>query len=396
MEARHWISLVALWTPFKAAFAWGWGSGDAIWLMLLKRTFLLLPIGAAFMGYWTTVLSIPTILVRSRRRTFVSLMLVTWWDLARSTFTFWGGVFRFALQLFVSLLGAGQMILMGLWTLVAELFLLPFRFVRRMGSNVMSPGVPWIAVTMTFFWCVFEAIIFTFVTTSLVIDTLSNLAGTQLTETGIRIPLFLFMLFIALGSYAVLSSFTEAVKSRDWATIVKIAVVESVAMFVEIVFLYREFVDALVPWFAQHAGAHFDLGIGGTLAIAGLVWLGVRSLSWFLFASAGTPTILAIISGQGVMGNPGGAPPAEFKLFSDGFSTQLRTEFEWAALEGQKLLDAFLVPPMQMVAAALNFVTMMCANRHLLDLPLNSIQDFKDARTLQAELDPANQQVAVP
>ena len=396
MEARHWISLVALWTPFKAAFAWGWGSGDAIWLMLLKRTFLLLPIGAAFMGYWTTVLSIPTILVRSRRRTFVSLMLVTWWDLARSTFTFWGGVFRFALQLFVSLLGAGQMILMGLWTLVAELFLLPFRFVRRMGSNVMSPGVPWIAVTMTFFWCVFEAIIFTFVTTSLVIDTLSNLAGTQLTETGIRIPLFLFMLFIALGSYAVLSSFTDAVKSRDWAAIVKIAVVESVALFVEVVFLYREFVDALVPWFAQHAGAHFDLGIGGTLAIAGLVWLGVRSLSWFLFAGAGTPTILAIISGQGVMAAPPGTPPDEFKLFSDGFSNQLRTEFEWAGNEGQKLLDAFLVPPMQMVAATLNFVTMMCANRHLLDLPLNSIQDFKDARTLQAELDPANQQVAVP
>jgi len=280
--------------------------------------------------------------------------------------------------------------------MISELILLPFRFVRRMGSNVLNPGVPWIAVTMTFFWCVFEAIIFTFVTTSLVIDTLSNVAGTQLTENGIRIPLFLFMLFIALGSYAVLSSFTEAVKSRDWATIIKIGVVESVALFVEVVFLYREFVDALVPWFAQHAGAHFDLGIGGTLAIAGLVWLGVRSLSWFLFAGAGTPTILAIISGQGVLGNPGGAPPDEFKLFSDGFSTQLRTEFEWAGNEGQKLLDAFLVPPMQMVAATLNFVTMMAANRHLLDLPLNSIQDFKDARTIQAELDPGNQQVAVP
>ena len=394
-EARHWIDLVALWTPFKAAFAWGWGAGDSTWLMLLKRIFLLMPLGTAFLGYWTSVLSLPTILVRSRRRTFVSLMLVTWWDMARATFAFWGGVFRFALHLFTAALGAGQMIVIGVWTLVAEVFLLPFRFMRRMGSNVLSPGVPWIAVTMTFFWCVFEAIIFTFVTTSLVIDTLSNLAGTQLTETGIRIPLFLFMLFIALGSYAVLSSFTEAVKSRDWATIVKIGVVESVAMFVEIVFLYREFVDALVPWFAQHTSGKFELGIGGTLAIAGMVWLGVRSLSWFLFASAGTPTILAIISGQGVTANPGAAPPDEFKLFSDGFSNQLRTEFEWAGNEGQKLLDAFLVPPMQMVAATLNFVTMLCANRHLLDLPLNSIQDFKDARTIQAELgDPANQQVA--
>src|SRR5207249_10935181 len=138
-----------------------------------------------------------------------------------------------------------------------------------------------------------------------------------LTATGIRIPLFFFMLFIALGSYAVLSAFTKAVVSRDWATILKIAVVESVAMFVEIVFLYREFVDALVPWFAQHASHKFDLGIGGTLLIAGLVWLGVRSLSWFLFAHAGTPTILAIISGRGVGdGSPPGERP-EFRLFSD-------------------------------------------------------------------------------
>src|SRR5262249_57787975 len=116
---------------------------------------------------------------------------------------------------------------------------------------------------------------------------------------------------------------------------------------VEVVFLYREFVDALVPWFAQHAGAHFDLGIGGTLAIAGLVWLGVRSLSWFLFASAGTPTILAIISGQGVMANPGGAPPDEFRLFSDGVTNQLRTGVEWAGTQGQELPDGGRVPPSQ-------------------------------------------------
>ena len=395
-QTRYWIETLALWHAFRSAFVFAWGPGDPVWLMALKRLFLLLPLGAIALGYWTSVLSVPTILVRTKRKTFVSLVLVTWWDLGRATFTFWGGALRFVLQLAVSVLGTVQVILVGLWVMLQELVMMPFRMVRDIGTNVLSPGTPWIAVGMTFVWCVFEAIIFTYVMTPLVIDTLSNIAGRELTEAGVRVPLFLFMFFIVLGSYAVLSNLTAALRSRNVAAIIKIGVVEAVAMSVEVVFLYREFVDALVPWFAQHAGAHFDLGIGGTLAIAGLVWLGVRSLSWFLFAGAGTPTILAIISGQGVMAAPPGTPPDEFKLFSDGFSNQLRTEFEWAALEGQKLLDAFLVPPMQMVAAALNFVTMMCANRHLLDLPLNSIQDFKDARTLQAELDPANQQVAVP
>jgi hypothetical protein len=240
---------------------------------------------------------------------------------------------------------------------------------------------------MTVLWCAFEAMIFTYVMTSLVIDTLSNLAGTQLTEAAVRVPLYFFMLFIILGSYAVLSTWTAALRSRDWPTIVKIGVVELVAMFVEVVFLYREFVDALVPWFAQHTSGNFDLGIGGTLAIAGVTWLGIRSLSWFLFASAGTPTIMAIIQGQGVgaRGAESGAK-SPFGLFSESFMGRLRREFEWVGAEGERLLDAFLVPPMQMVAAALNFVTMLVASRHLLDLPIHSVRDFKDARLLVAEL----------
>jgi hypothetical protein len=262
---------------------------------------------------------------------------------------------------------------------------------------VLAPGTPWIAVGMTFFWCVFEAIIFTFVMTSLVIDTLSNLAGTQLSETAIKIPLFLFMLFVALGSYAVLSTFTDALQTRDWGKVIKIGVIESVALFVEVVFLYREFVDALVPWFAQHASGKFELGIAGTLLIAGLTWLGIRSLSWFLFAAAGTPTILSIISGQGVTNtNPSNAAPVEFRIFSDNFLTQLRNEFDWVGQEGQRLLDAFIVPPMQMVAASLNFLTLLAANRHLLELPLETVGDFKTARTLAGELLDPNLQQQTP
>jgi len=386
-EAQFWIETIALWQPLSSAFLFVWGAGDPVWLLTLKRIFLVMPLGAVALAYWTTVLSVPTIVVRAKRRMFVNQVLVTWWDLARATFTFWGGVLRFMLRLVISLMGAVQILVMGVWALIQELVLLPLRLIRNVGANALSPGVPWIAVAMTFFWCVFEATIFTYVMTSLVIDTLSNLAGTEMTEAAVRIPLFLFMFFIVLGSYAVLSTFTAAVRSRDWPTIVKIGVVELVAMFVEVVFLYREFVDALVPWFAQHTSGNFELGIVGTLAIAGTTWLGIRSLSWFLFANSGTPTIMAIISRQGVGSRDAanGAPPVT-SLFSESFTGRLRKEFEWVATEGERLLDAFLVPPMQVVAAALNFVTLLVANRHLLDLPLQSVRDFKDARTLAKEL----------
>ena len=386
-DAQFWIETIALWQPVTSAFLFAWGAGDPFWLLTMKRLFLLMPLGAVVLGYWTSVLSLPTIVVRAKRRTFISLVLVTWWDLARAIFTFWGGVFRFLLRLVVSLLGVFQMLLVGIWAVVQELVALPLRMIRSVGSNALQPGVPWIAVGMTVVWCVFEATIFTYVMTSLVIDTLSNLAGTEMTETAVRIPLFLFMLFIILGSYAVLSTWTAALRSRDWPTIIKIGVMELVAMFVEVVFLYREFVDALVPWFAQHASGNFDLGIVGTLAIAGVTWLGIRSLTWFLFASSGTPTMMAIIQRQGI-GNRDAAGEAQpgFRFFSESFAGQLRNEFQWVGAEGERLLESFLVPPMQVVAAALNFVTLLVANRHLLDLPIQTVQDFKDARLLVAEL----------
>ena len=386
-QAQFWIEAFALWQAVKVAFTFAWGASDPVWLLSLKRGFLLLPLGATVLAYWASVLSVPTIIVRQKRRTFIGLLLVTWWDLARSIFTFWGGVFRFVIRLAVSLLGTVQVLVVGVWAMLQELVMMPFRLIRDVGANVLSPGIPWIAVGMTVLWCAFEAMIFTYVMTSLVIDTLSNLAGAQLSETAVRIPLYMFMLFIVLGSYAVLSTWTGAVRSRDWGAIVKIGIVELVSMSVEVVFFYREFVDALVPWFAQHASANFDLGIAGTLAIAAVTWLGIRSLTWFLFAASGTPTIMAIIQRQGIeRHDAGNGSRSEFSLFTPGFTARLRREFEWTGAECERLLDAFLVPPMQVVAATLNFVTVLVANRHLLDLPLRTVRDFRDARSLGVDL----------
>jgi hypothetical protein len=145
-------------------------------------------------------------------------------------------------------------------------------------------------------------------------------------------------------------------------------------------------VDALVPWFAQHTSGNFELGVAGTLGIAAATWLGIRSMTWFLFATAGTPTLMAIIQRRGVGApeTPGAVRPG-FRFFSDGFTNQLQKEFSWVGTEGERLMDAFLVPPMQVVAAALNFVTLLVANRHFVELPLETVRDLTDARTLVVE-----------
>jgi len=77
-------------------------------------------------------------------------------------------------------------------------------------------------------------------------------------------------------------------RAKNVYSIVGILVIEFVSLFVEVVFLYHEFVDSLVPWFAQYSEG-LELGIFWTLAIACLAWFGIRSISWFLFAVHGTP-----------------------------------------------------------------------------------------------------------
>src|SRR5438046_5518246 len=72
----------------------------------------------------------------------------------------------------------------------------------------------------------------------------------------------------------------------------------AVALF-EVLFLYRELIDAITPWLAQQG---FQLGIVGTLGLALLGWVGVRGMTWFLFGRFGTPALLAILGRKVVEG----------------------------------------------------------------------------------------------
>ena len=374
---------------FQESFViFAWGANDPALLVTAKRLFLLLPVLAIIAALWISIASLLTVLFRNNRQNFVVSLFITWWDLGKSIFSFWGGVFKFVFVLLFSFSGLFKVIIFGLWAIVQDVIILPFRLLVNLGRNITSSSIPLIAVILTLFWCFIEAVIFTYITTPLVIDVLSNITGQQLAENAVRIPLFIFLLFIVLGSYAVLSTFFTYVKSKDIPTILGILAVEIIVIFVEVTFLYREFVDSLVPWLAQYS-ENFELGIFWTLAIAAFVWFGIRSLSWFLFAAHGTPTILQIIQGKRaatpeIQQIPKDTKYVKIHLF-DGFATylnSLKKDAEWIQVRGEDILNAFILPPLQIVAAVVNFCTLLIASKHLFDLPFKSATDFADSSML--------------
>ena len=355
------------------------GADDLFWVALLKRLFLLLPVLSIILACWVTIPCVLSVVFRAQRTEFVITFFLIWWDLGKAIFSFWGGILKFLLVLVTAILILLKLIVLGIWVLIQDLFFIPIQLLKNLGVGVFDAGIPWIALVLTLIWCVIEATVFTFVTTPLVMDTLSNLTGGGISEAFLRIPLFLFLLFLILGSYAVLSTWTDALSSRKIGTILKIGIIELVALFVEVVFLYREFVDSLVPWFDQHTSGDFQLGIAGTLAIATVAWLGIRGMSWVLFASHGTPLIMAIIRGSGMTASST-APGEKQQLMEIRLIEQLRKEFEWALAKGNEISNAFLLPPLQILAASVNFCTFLFTSIPIFEIPLTSLDQIMSSK----------------
>ncbi len=324
------LSILLFPTLFQEAFVlFAWGASDPFWVMMSKRIFLLLPVMAIILGCWLTAACTLTAVFRPNRQAFVMELFITWWDLGKSIAAFWGGVFKFVFTLFITLLSALKVAVLGIWALIQEVLLMPLRLLGNASRGVVGSNVPWIAVCLTLFWCLLEDVIFTYVTTPLVVDTFSNITGDDLSVGMVQIMLYIFLLVVVLGSYAVLSTFVGSFKKKSIAAIIGIGAVEIVVLFVEVVFLYREFVDALVPWFAQYS-ENFELGIFWTLAIAAFVWCGIRSLSWILFAAHGTPTIMAIIQGKGLaLADRRESAPLPRSPLSANFVHKIKEDMTW-------------------------------------------------------------------
>lgn len=361
-----------------------WAAGDPTSLMVAKRLFLLLPALAFILGCWVTIPALLTAIFRHNRRSFIITLFITWWDLGKAIVSFWGGIIRFLFYFVIALFGLFKTLVLGIWSLVQSIILMPFQLLGKASQRVIGSKVPWIAVFLTLFWVLVESIIFTYVMTPLVMDTMSNITGEQLSVTLVRIPLFTFLFFIVLGSYAVLSTFVDSVEQKDISQILGIGAIEIIVLFVEVLFLYREFVDALVPWFALYA-ENFQISMGGILAIAAFMWFGIRSLSWFLFAAYGTPTIMSIIQGKGIDVKKSDKKSKEEQKdwnLSNGFMETLKKDADWVQEKGQELLASFMLPPLQIIAASINFLTLLISGTHLFELPFKKLDDIEPSNVL--------------
>jgi hypothetical protein len=150
-------------------------------------------------------------------------------------------------------------------------------------------------------------------------------------------------------------------------------IVESAVMFFEVMFLYRELIDAITPWLAQQG---FQLGIVGTLGLAFLGWTGVRGMTWFLFGRFGTPALISILGRQqmeGLAGGPAGGGGAVDAELWRGPIQALKAEHEWFKKEAQHLVELLTLPVLQLLAAGFNFGVVVILGKPHFTLPFKSL-----------------------
>jgi len=193
-----------------------------------------------------------------------------------------------------------------------------------------------------------------------------------------------------MGSFACVQALTDAVKKREFKFLVQIVLVELFVMIFEVMFLYRELVDAITPWIAQQTGDKFRPGIVFTLSLATFGWVGVRGMTWFLFGRYGTPPLLAFISRQpmetqdarGVVMPQAAAPAAWWRAPLEDF----KREIGWLHERGDQLLEYLALPVLHLIAAALNFGMVLLTGRPLFSLPFRGLKEALETREVLAGL----------
>ena len=352
------------------------------WVTAVKYVFLLFPALLGIGAIWVTLLSLYTLPFRAGRVRFVSMMLLAWWDAARSVWLYWVGVVRVAAVAVGWLVSLGALIVRLAVDAARHLTALPFALSGRM-TRYFQPGVPWMAFVMLLAWCVLEATVFSHTMMPTVSGVLSELSGGPVARFTHGM-LFVFLLMLVMGSFACLQTLSEAVRLRDMKFLAQIVVIELLVMFFEVMFLYREFIDAISPWIARDAGIR--MGFWATMATASAGWLAVRAMTWFLFAQYGTAPLLAFIARRPLVQPDAAAlavatmtaPPPWWQRAREDF----KRELDWVHTRGEQFMEYLALPVLQLLAAGLNFGMMMVASRPVFELPFHNMKEVTDTREI--------------
>src|SRR5213594_4570812 len=350
-----------LWDFFFAPGPW--------WLVTGKYIFLVFPALLAVAAVWCTQLSLYTLPFRSGRVQFIPTMMLTWWDAARAVWIYWVGMFRFVGVALGWAVTFSTFVMKLLLEIFRQVVLMPFTMTGRMTQTYFRPGVPWVAFVMLVFWCALEAAIFSYTLMPTVTELLTDLVGGESTAHYTTPILYCFLLLLVMGSFACVQSLMDALKKKDFKSIIQMVIVELFVMFFEVMFLYRELIDALTPWISQQTG--MKMGLTVTLSLSAFGWIGIRGMTWFLFGQYGTPPMLAFISRQpiGEEGDPHLANAKPAAAWWRQPVEELKKEIDWLHAKSEEILDYLVLPVLQIAAAALNFGMVLVASRQVFSLP---------------------------
>jgi hypothetical protein len=243
--------------------------------------------------------------------------------------------------------------------------------------------VPWLAFLLLILWSAIEATIFTFTLRPTMNELLSDLTGFAPNPIMLTALLYVFLFFLVGGSFACVQALNDAIKTKKYGTIISMTIIEIVVAAFEVLFLYRELVDAITPWMAQQG---FNLGIVGVLGLAFAGWLGVRGMTWFLFGRYGTPALIAVLARETIShgGSVDIAPPKQPEFWKAPI-TALKAEVEWFKSEAREMFELLTLPVLQLTASGFNFWLVVLLGRPHFTLPFRSLEEVMAATPLTIE-----------
>jgi len=377
-----WVMAGLAWiVPFQTRIFSFVLAGDSFWSLAGTAILLLLPAGVFIAAIWGTMVSLYTIPFRlGRSVTLMQSVALAWWDALRMVWFYWAGLVKFVIVMVGwvwGLLKLGVQIIFG--TLKGAIT----SPLAMLDATSRRPGVPWAAFVLLLIWSAVEATIFTFTLRPTMSELLADLTGYEVNAFALVTLLWIFLAIIVAGSFACIQVLNDAIKEKQTGNIVFMILVEiAVAMF-EVLFLYREMVDAMTPWLAQQG---VTLGVVGTLGLAFFAWVGVRGMTWFLFGRFGAPALIAVLSRQPMGEGAAAHGSSQMPDYWKGPIAALKAEREWFRKESRELFELVSLPVLQVVAAGLNFLFVVFTGRPHFTLPFKSIDDVLSATHFPARV----------